>query len=123
MCFITKAISSANILPAELEGTGSAERGTMKNWRFKRIKIGQVFKVKGKPAGTDGTNIWDEKKMRRFRVIGIYPFMILAEDIGTGLKRCFCWGECIQNGWIMQEPEKEVLKREKAGGRPGNNAG
>lgn len=73
--------------------------------RIKSVRIGQQLTVYDDPDF--------EKKGRRkriYRVIAIYPHIVLAVD-GIGNRRAFAYGHLIQMGIEHQEPMLEAMRR------------
>lgn len=77
--------------------------------RIRRVTPGDLIREK-KPyvRAIDGI-----VEMSTYRVLKIYPYHVLTEDIVTGFLRCFSYGDLIAMGLEEQEPHLEALRYNK----------
>lgn len=72
------------------------------------VKVGDIIEEKRRER--DREWIYVERTLT-YRVIAIYPYHVLGEEVETGLLRSFCLGDLIILGLERQSDELEVLRR------------
>ena len=72
------------------------------------VKVGEI--INEKETEKDG---WEFiEKIRKYRVMKVFPYIVLCVDCKTGIKRCFSLGDMIIRGMAEQAPELEALKKQ-----------
>lgn len=78
--------------------------------RIHNVHIGDVIKIK---ENEEDPGRWG-KPLREYKIIEIYPRIVLTMDKKTGFRRSFSYGDLLTMGLENQDSEIETMRRSYA---------
>lgn len=78
------------------------------------VKVGETIEERRKEKEEQWMFV---ERTKKYRVMKIYPYIVLTQEIGTGIMRAFGYGDLIVMGLEYQSPELEARRYRTMDGR------
>lgn len=78
------------------------------------VKVGEIIEEKRKEKEEQWMFV---ERTKKYQVVKIYPYIVLTQEIGTGIMRAFGYGDLIVMGLEYQSPELEARRYRTMEGR------